>query len=214
MKREDLTGRVFGRLTVVEYAFTQKTPSGQSKAIWRCRCECGVLIETGSQRLKTGNTNSCGCLQREMTSARSGTHRMTGTPSYESWRAMRERCNNPNNSHYAAYGGRGIKVCASWQASFEAFLADMGERPEGTTLDRINPDGNYEPGNCRWADSKTQALNTTRNVIIEWQGQRRTLTEWASDMGITDSALAIRLERWPLERAMTSKRYAKEKKAA
>lgn len=164
MKREDLTGRVFGRLTVVSYSHTHKTPSGQSKASWLCQCECGNQLVVKSQPLKIGNTSSCGCLRNELTGNRSRTHGMTGTPTYETWRGMRERCERPDNHRYSSYGGRGIKVCDRWMNSFENFLADMGERPDGMTLDRIDVNGNYEPGNCKWATDAEQRMNKRNSI--------------------------------------------------
>lgn len=130
------------------------------------------------------------------------THRMTKTPTYNSWRSMLERCRNPNNSHWHAYGGRGIQVCERW-LTFENFWEDMGTRPAGKTIDRIDHAGHYEPDNCRWATAPEQSRNTQRSVLIEWRGEKAVLKDWALRLGITDRALAIRIKRWGLERAMT-----------
>lgn len=130
------------------------------------------------------------------------THLMTNTPTYGTWRGMLERCSNPNNRHWHIYGAKGITVCQRWQ-KFENFLADMGERPEGKTLDRIDNSKGYNVDNCRWATSSEQSRNTERNVWIEWDGKLKVLKDWAREMGLTDSALSIRIERWGLERAMT-----------
>lgn len=124
------------------------------------------------------------------------------SPTYASWRAMRDRCSRSTHKAYPAYGGRGIEVCARWQ-SFEAFLADMGERPPGTTLDRIDNNGNYEPGNCRWATAKVQGLNTRANRIIAFRDERMTLREWSQRLGLKPTALRYRLAHWSLEDAMT-----------
>lgn len=131
------------------------------------------------------------------------THRMTKTATYTTWRGMVERCTNPKNNHWHIYGARGISVCARWR-SFENFLADMGPRPDGMTLDRIDNSRGYEPGNCRWATPAQQSRNTERNVWIDWDGRRKTLKDWAADLGIAHRALTYRLRRWPLHKAMTT----------
>lgn len=161
--RHDLTGQTFGRLLVIRYSHTRKTPSGQHKLQWLCRCRCGQEIVTASQNLKSGETRSCGCLKLEMATKRVRTHGMTHTPTHQSWRGMRERCFSPGHRNYDIYGGRGIAICERW-LEFENFLADMGERPKGKTLDRIDVNGDYEPGNCRWATAAEQRANQRRKV--------------------------------------------------
>ncbi len=141
----DITGQRSGKLVALSSIGSRK-----KQRIWRCRCDCGAIIEIEATRILLGKTRSCGCLLRRT--------RTVSIPTYGSWRAMRRRCNDPKNIGYRNYGGRGITVCERWQ-KFENFLADMGKRPEGTSLDRIDSNGNYEPGNCRWADAKTQAQN-------------------------------------------------------
>ncbi len=158
MKGADITGAKFHRLTAIR-------PTGRyigRSAVWECLCDCGNKIETAINALRHGSTKSCGCLRREKTSAQltsqNTTHGRSGTPEHASWKAAIQRCTNPKDKRYSDYGGRGIKVCERWQ-KFENFLADMGERPPGTGLDRINNDGNYEPGNCRWATASEQCQN-------------------------------------------------------
>lgn len=165
----ELVGQRFGRLTVA----ARTTSSLVGKAMWVCRCDCGGEKVTNTHHLRSGNTTSCGCVQRERASEanrvriRHGHTRDNGkggratSPEYRSWKAMLERCRNPNAPNYHLYGGRGITVCDRWlgRDGFVNFLADMGARPKGTSLDRINTDGDYEPGNCRWADAKTQSTN-------------------------------------------------------
>lgn len=152
-------GERIGRLTVVAYE-----PESRG---YLCRCDCGKDTVVQTTSLTRGTTQSCGCLARDVARERR-THGHSrargGRPShtYKTWQAMRQRCTNPQSAKWDQYGGRGIEVCGRWQ-TFENFLADMGERPEGMTLDRIDGDGNYEPRNCRWADAATQSNNRTKN---------------------------------------------------
>jgi hypothetical protein len=154
-----MLGLTFGRLTVVERAENYRR-----LAQWLCECECGGSAVVRGSSLRSGQTRSCGCLALEHTRSiqREPTHGHTRGglkhPLYAAWAAMRQRCQNPAHHGYANYGGRGITVCERWR-DFGAFLADMGERPEGLTLDRIDNDGNYEPGNCRWATALEQRHN-------------------------------------------------------
>jgi hypothetical protein len=164
MRRIDLTGQKFGRLTVII-----AVGSRNGRRLWQCRCECGrKLIVTGSN-LRTGNSNSCGCFHRDRATERGRASKTHGhwtngqaSPTYRSWLAMHARCKHPNMNGFEFYGGRGIKVCIRWKR-FENFLADMGERPDGQSLDRIDSDGNYEPSNCRWATAIEQRHNQRRH---------------------------------------------------
>ena len=160
-KAIDVTGQRFGRLVVVGRSSRQSSAG----ALWVCTCDCGGEAVTTSLKLRVGHTKSCGCLNAEARRAASVTHGASkpGNRTYRSWKEMRQRCNNHNSDKWKWYGGRGIKICQRWN-DFALFLADMGERPEGTSIDRINPDGDYEPSNCRWATPLQQA-ETNRGLI-------------------------------------------------
>lgn len=152
----DRTGERYGRLVVVE-----QTPgrSVGGQVLWVCRCDCGNVRVLNGNALQSGNTKSCGCLTHGRPK-----HGMSGTAEYRAWKAMKERCLKPNNPRYADYGGRGITIHPDWVASFEAFFSVVGRRPDGTSLDRIDNEGNYEPGNVRWATASQQANNKRRIV--------------------------------------------------
>ena len=147
----DMTGEVYGRLTVLERVGNK----------WLCRCECGNTTKPHRRDLRRGNTKSCGCGAQEnrMLHRDQTTHGMEGTPEYHSWQAMKARSLNPNNPAYPRYGGRGITVWPGWVHDFVAFYEHIGPRPPGHSLDRIDNDGNYEPGNVRWATASEQAFN-------------------------------------------------------
>lgn len=144
-------GQKYRRLTVVRPVVVD------GKHRWESVCECGAIRISRACDLLGGHHRSCGCAQGKQ-KGREKTHGMTKTPTHRTWSGMLTRCRNPRNQHYAAYGGRGIKVCPRW-SNFENFVTDMGVRPEGTSLDRIDPNGNYEPSNCRWTDTLTQNRN-------------------------------------------------------
>ena len=144
-----MIGKVFTRYTVIS-----RDGSDTTGARYSCKCSCGTVKTVRGSSLRSGIVKSCGCLSRFKP-----THGMTGTPTYGSWKAMRARCLLPNNNRYKYYGGRGIVVCERWLNSFENFLSDMGERPTGMTIDRIDTDGNYEPSNCKWSTYSEQNLN-------------------------------------------------------
>ena len=156
MKHINETGNKHGRLTVL-----YKIPSrDKSSSWWHCKCECGKETETSGNSLRGGHTRSCGCLVYE--NKPNLIHgKANKSRTYRTWKEMRQRCRNPHATQYKWYGGKGVCICERWN-DYTAFLADMGDRPENQTLDRINPYGNYEPINCRWATRKQQAQNTRK----------------------------------------------------
>lgn len=180
-KTKDITGEKFGSLTVIEYAGKS---NGKAKiSLWTCRCECGSVKTYYGTALRSGGTKSCGCMKGENISAAVEQHGMRGTPTYNSWKTMKARCSNPNSPDYESYGGRGITVCDRWE-SFENFIADMGMRPRGMTLDRIDTNGAYSKENCRWATPIQQARNRKSNRLVVFEGQEMTLSEFADKIGI------------------------------
>ncbi len=195
----DLSGQRFGRLTVTGPA----ERGGDGGKRWICRCDCGTATTVRAANLTQGYSKSCGCLARESKLARFTTHNMTGTPEFVIWKGMHSRCRDMGNSGYALYGGRGITVCERW-SKFENFYADMGQRPDGMTIEREESNGNYEPSNCRWATPTEQANNTSRNKMIAVGDRIMTMAMWSREPGAAAyGAIQARLLRgWPAERAV------------
>ena len=196
---------VNGRLTQIGQGFREHK-AGRKHAVFRC--ECGKKHIVQITRVRSGRTKSCGCLAREMTVQRSCTHGQAATShqsnTYRSWSSMKCRCLNQKSEQWQWYGGRGIRICERWVNSFEAFFEDMGERPSHATLDRIDSDGNYEPGNCRWATDHQQSRNHRRNRILTAFGKAMCVTDWAIETGIWKTTIKERLNRgWTVEQALT-----------
>lgn len=204
MPMKDLFGRRFGRYLVVEI---DRRPNGL--IFWKCRCDCGVEKSVYGAALRSGQTQSCGCYQKDIMRQRA-THGMARlksiSPEWEAWSKIRDRCDNPNNPNYDRYGGRGIRVCDRWQDSFENFYADMGERPSGkTSIDRIDNDGPYCKENCRWSDPKEQARNRRSNRVVKYRGREMTLKEASELAGLPYKSVWQRVVKlgWPLDRALS-----------
>lgn len=206
MRPIELLDRRFGRLVVV--ARVENDQFG--KARWRCRCDCGGETTTRANTLLKGETQSCGCLHLESVrrarshgQARQGDQR---NPLYRVWCSAKARCHAATDKGYPNYGGRGIVMCNRWREDFALFLADMGPRPPGYTLGRIDNDGPYSPENCRWETYQQQGRNTRRNFLISYQGETLTIGEWATRVGLDEGMLyyRIRTARWPIKRALTT----------
>ena len=181
-RMKDITGQRFGSLIAIEHAgFSQGLAH---VAIWKCRCDCGREQLAYVTKLRSGSTSSCKeCGYKRISEARKAQGRPLHKPTYNSWKSMRARCTNPESPDYALYGGRGIKVCERW-LDFEEFAHDMGTRPDGTSLDRVDTDGNYEPSNCRWSTPLEQANNKRTNVLVEWEGEKMTMAEFGRRIGM------------------------------
>jgi hypothetical protein len=196
---KDISKKQFGRLVAIEY-------SGRSS--WRCMCDCGAVTTVATSNLTSGNTTSCGCALRESRFS----HGMSKHRMHSVWRSMRARCNNPNDPSYRNYGGRGVRVCERW-ADFASFIADMGMRPSGYDIDRIDNDGNYEPGNCRWVTREVNLNNTRNNRNVTWKGETLSVAMWARRLGMNERTLSNRISRgWSMEQAMTAPRHARGKR--
>ncbi|WP_176317340.1 hypothetical protein [Burkholderia vietnamiensis] len=201
--RIELTGRKIGRLEVL----APHRKEGIERLFYECRCECGNTCIIGAQNLRRGMTKSCGCLQKERVRQASLKHGMSHTSLHNTWMSMIQRCTDQNCRAYPDYGGRGIKVCDRW-LTFENFLADMGLPPQkGLTLDRFpNNDGNYEPGNVRWATKKEQANNRRSSRILAFNGESMTIAQWEDRQGFRRGLINTRLQDgWTVERAITQK---------
>ena len=169
-------------------------PNGKKYRRALCICECGHEVSVMVKKLRSGHTRSCGCLQRE-SRTKHGHNTGQKSPTYQTWDAMIQRCYNEKSTKFYLYGSRGISVCDRWRSSFSDFLEDMGERPLGKTIDRLDGNGNYEPGNCRWATRKEQQRNLRSNQFITIAGRRVTIPEASELTGIHRETIRGRLRR-------------------
>lgn len=193
-------GDRFGRLVVISKG--KRDNAGRQRLI--CKCDCGTEKEFDAHNIISRKSKSCGCLKLELTIKRNTKHGMSRSSEYNSWTYMIQRCTNSSFSEYHRYGARGITVCERWRNSFEAFLADMGARPPGRSLERIKNDQNYEPENCKWATPVEQARNRRSNRWLTCHGRTQLLVDWADELGVCHSTIINRLKRgWSIEKALS-----------
>lgn len=205
--RIDMTGNRCGRLTVIGYECTKE----DGHAMWKCICDCGKEVIVDGRSLRSGNTKSCGCYNRERSTARivalNRTHGWTNTRLFRIWGQIINRCKNQNASNFCDYGGRNISVCQEWATSFEAFRnwALSAGYADNLSIDRKNNEKGYCPENCRWATAKEQANNRRSNTVINFNGETHTVSEWADITGVKYEALLKRLssKTYTIERALT-----------
>lgn len=204
----DLTGKTFGRLTVLGRCEDRVKPSGGKETMWRCRCTCGTIKDIRSHNLIAGVTTSCGCRQRETVIARNTTHGGSCSRIYRIWGAMRTRCYNPNFREYEDYGGRGVTICSEWLNDFEAFRswAVNNGYEDGLSIDRIDVNQGYSPKNCRWATRVTQSNNRRNCIRLTFDGKTHTMAEWSRIVGLPYQTLKDRIRRygWSAEKALNT----------
>lgn len=193
-----VAGARHGERTVTSTPIRMPDSKGRMHWFVPCVCSCGRFDYVAATTIRKGMGKKCRpCGKYKI-------HGMAATPTYSSWTAMMSRCYRSKTNDYESYGGRGIRVFERWHG-FEAFYADMGDRPEGKTLDRINSNTNYGPGLCRWATSREQARNHRNNVWVEAFGQKMIITDWSEQTGIHQRTIRARIANgWPVEKALTA----------
>lgn len=192
----DLTGQRFGRLVVLKQVEDHVTKGGSHQKQWLCECDCGNTTITTTQNLRCGDTKSCGCLELETKIKNGTTHGDSGKRLHTIWTAMRRRCSNPSNWDYKYYGGKGVTVCQEWNdyPVFREWAMSNGYSDD-LTIDRIDPNGNYEPSNCAWVPIKAQENNRTNNRKYSYNGCTHTISEWAEIYHMPYSRLYMRLQK-------------------
>lgn len=190
---KDETGNRYGKLVVLKFSHVKR------QVHWLCRCDCGNTTTVSGGHLREGTTTSCGCVILK-------SNGMSGSPIYQVWQAMKDRCCNPKNRHYRNYGARGIRVSARWMESFSNFFEDMGERPfEGATLERVDNSKGYSKDNCKWATRHEQMANCRTAKLLTYNGETKCMSQWARDLGVDPKTLTYRLKQgWTLEKALTT----------
>lgn len=192
---KDISGKRFGRLIALSISHSKKTLNFRgTKLYWNCVCDCGNTAIIAAPNLYRGDTRSCGCYQKERAVSSNTTHGMSNSTEFDIWNSMKQRCTNPANRAFRDYGGRGIRVCSRWTASFAHFLEDVGPRPKGMQLERMNNEKGYEPGNVRWATRIEQARNKRNTILVSSDGLTLSLKEWSTRTGIRYGTLWSRLK--------------------
>ena len=200
MKTQELIGKRFGKLYVESHVLVNEKYGTHLK----CRCDCGVVIAIAVCSLKSGKKDSCGCNANHNSGNKiKHGHNRRGFKSntYKTWSSMMQRCSSSYG--FNSYSGKGISICERWK-KYENFLEDMGERPNGMSIDRIDVNGNYEPSNCRWANRLTQSNNTTKNVYFTYKGETLSMAEWARKLGLSYDTFRNRIKqhKWTIEKAI------------
>ena len=199
-------GTKFGRLEVIGKGEPRQTKEGWNLGTSLVRCECGTEKTIANSKLKNGNTKSCKCLNRELSTGRAQlrtTHKMSMSHEYSVWSSMKQRCSNEACDGYSSYGGRGITVCWRWFDSFENFIEDMGPRPSAShSIDRVDNNAGYSKENCRWASRSEQGCNTRSNRKFTFYSKTLTITEWSRITQVPRASIFNRLRRgWPEKEA-------------
>lgn len=200
MRRLDLVGQRFGKLVVLEFSHIDKNGG----SVWLCQCDCGNTKVVSAANLRSGYSQSCGCMRRDQLAV----HSESRTRLYGIWAAMKARCSNPNNNRYYIYGAKGIQVCKEWESNFTAFRdwAYTSGYRDDLTIDRIDNDKGYSPDNCRWATYKAQGNNRSTNTKLTYMGETHTLTEWAEKLGMDYHTLLMRYHyrKWSIKDTLTT----------
>ena len=201
---KDLTGQRFGRLVVAKSVVQNK--SGRN--LWECKCDCGNVSYATTGHLISGNTRSCGCLYSETRHTINKIHGQSHTRLYKIWADIKTRCYNTKSTNYHKYGGRGICVCNQWvedYQTFEKWALENGYK-DNLTIDRINPNGNYEPSNCRWVTQKVQQNNRRNNRLLTYNNETLTISQWSEKLGFKRSVIGQRINGmgWSVEKALTT----------
>lgn len=207
-KKIDLTGQRFGRWTVLNQSESRRAPDGRSLVYWHCVCDCGNEKDVPPSKLRNGESQSCGCYNREHQTELHRTHGKHGTRLYHIWCNMKQRCINANCELYKDYGGRGITICEEWCNSFDAFhaWAKSNGYSDELTIDRIDNGKGYSPQNCRWATMKQQGINRRSNINITFLGRTQTLMEWCDELGLPYKTIHYRIKKlgWDAEKALST----------
>lgn len=208
MRKLELKGKKYGRLTVIKECETKIRKKYDKNIYWICKCTCGKETIVPATKLVSGHTKSCGCYQREKAALCNSTHKETKTRLYIIWQGIKRRCTNLNSNNYKNYGLKGISICEEWKENYLAFKhwAKKNGYSDSLTIDRIDSKGNYEPRNCRWVSQKVQQNNRSNNRYIIYNGQCHTLSEWSDITGISKSVIDSRLNKlhWSEEKTLST----------